>query len=82
MSTIHAEKQAAKNKQAYSHAYAQGRSFAVEVPHPAGGHGEFVLLKSRYDAAVRRCWEVGDSCQVRLGTVRYGMVRLGMGRYE
>lgn len=36
----------------------------MEVPPPSAGHAEFVVLRARYDTAVRRCWEVGDQCQV------------------
>lgn len=57
---------------------AQGRSFVVEVPPPAAGHAEFVVLRARYDAGVRRCWEVGDQCQVRRTSVLCGSLRSGL----
>ncbi len=42
------------------------REFEVELPPPDSGHAEFVVLRSRFDAALRRGWAAGDSCQVRL----------------
>jgi hypothetical protein len=45
--------------------YLQDTCFAVEVPSPAAGFAEFVVLRSRFRAAVvERCWSVGDRCQV------------------
>ena len=43
---------------------AQGRRFAVQLPHPAAEQAEFVVLRGRYHAAISRCWEVGHQCQV------------------
>lgn len=39
--------------------------FSVELPPPHHGHPEFVFLKCRFDAAVKKGWKVGDRCQVR-----------------
>ncbi|GAB4817147.1 hypothetical protein N2152v2_004193 [Parachlorella kessleri] len=42
----------------------EGRSFAVQLPHPAAEQAEFVVLRGRYNASIRRCWEVGHQCQM------------------
>lgn len=41
-----------------------GREFEAELPPPTCGHAEFVVPRHRFDAAIQRCWSVGDRCQV------------------
>lgn len=41
-----------------------GREFDVEMPPPHHGQAEFIVLRSRFDAAVQRDWHVNDKCQV------------------
>lgn len=42
--------------------------FSVEVPPPVAGHAEFVVHRSRFEAAVvSKCWAVGEQCQARRG---------------
>eukprot|EP00884_Botryococcus_braunii_P018016 jgi/Botrbrau1/4899/Bobra.118_1s0013.1 len=41
-----------------------GREFVVELPPPHYGHPEFVFLKCRFDAAIKKGWKVGDRCQI------------------
>ena len=41
-----------------------GREFDVEMPPPHHGQAEFIVLRSRFDAAVQRDWRVSDKCQV------------------
>lgn len=41
-----------------------GREFEVELPSPRNGQAEFVVLSSRFEAAVWSPWRIGDRCQV------------------
>lgn len=41
-----------------------GQRFTVDIPSPASGQAEFVILRSRFDAAVAHKWAVGDECLV------------------
>lgn len=42
----------------------KGRHFYVKLPPPFVGGADFVVLKSRFDAAIRRKWTIDDHCQV------------------
>lgn len=41
-----------------------GREFEVEMPPPHHGQPEFIVLRSRFDAAIQRNWQGEDRCQV------------------
>jgi hypothetical protein len=41
-----------------------GREFEVEMPPPHHGQAEFIVLRSRFEAAIQRSWQIGDKCQV------------------
>ena len=41
-----------------------GREFTVDLPPPQPTHGNFIILRSRWDAAMQRYWCVGNECQV------------------
>lgn len=41
-----------------------GREFMVDLPPPQTAYGNFIILRSRWDAAMQRRWRVGDECQV------------------
>ena len=41
-----------------------GRGFTVDLPSPETDFGDFVILRSRWDAAMQQHWRVGDECQV------------------
>ncbi|KAK9864164.1 hypothetical protein WJX84_009425 [Apatococcus fuscideae] len=41
-----------------------GREFMVDLPPPQTDYGDFVILRSRWDAAMQQCWRVNDRCQV------------------
>ena len=43
-----------------------GREFEVEMPPPHHGQAEFVVLRSRFEAAVQRGWCSEDKCQVSM----------------
>lgn len=43
-----------------------GREFEVEMPPPHHGQAEFVVLRSRFEAAMQRGWRSEDKCQVSL----------------
>jgi len=42
-----------------------GREFEVELPSPRNGQAEFVVLRARFEAALRQEWRVGDRCKAR-----------------
>ena len=42
-----------------------GREFEVEMPPPHHGQAEFVMLRSRFEAAMARGWHSEDACKVR-----------------
>ena len=44
-----------------------GREFMVDLPPPQTDYGDFVILRSRWDAAMQQCWRVNDRCQVCCG---------------
>ena len=39
-----------------------GHSFSVDILPPSSGQAEFVILKSRFEAAVAVAWRVGEQC--------------------
>lgn len=41
-----------------------GREFEVEMPPPHHGQPEFIVLRSRFEAAIQRNWQSEDRCQV------------------
>ena len=41
-----------------------GREFEIEMPPPHHGQAEFVVLRTRFEAALRRSWQPEDKCQV------------------
>lgn len=41
-----------------------GREFEIEMPPPHHGQAEFVVLRMRFEAALRRSWQPEDKCQV------------------
>lgn len=41
-----------------------GREFEVEMPPPHHGQAEFVMLRSRFEAAMARGWQSEDACKV------------------
>lgn len=43
----------------------KGGHFYVRLPPPFVGGADFVVPKSRFDAAIRRKWTIDDHCQVR-----------------
>ncbi len=43
-----------------------GREVTVDLPPPHTGYGDFVILRSRWDAAMQQRWRSGDDCQVCL----------------
>ena len=43
-----------------------GREFDLEMPPPHHGQAEFVVLRSRFEAAMQRSWRSEDKCQVWL----------------
>ncbi len=49
-----------------------GRGFDVLLPPPSLGHADFVVPRGRFEAAVRRMWQPGDTCQVRGEVARVG----------
>lgn len=44
----------------------QGSTFVVDIPSPASGQAEFVVLRSRFDVAVVYEWNVGDEVSVSI----------------
>lgn len=40
------------------------RMLQAEMPPPHHGSPEFVVLRARFEAALQRDWQTGDSCQV------------------
>ncbi len=42
-----------------------GREFEVELPSPRNGQAEFVVLRARFEAALRQEWRVRDRCKAR-----------------
>lgn len=47
-----------------------GREFEVEMPPPHHGQAEFVMLRSRFEAAMARGWQSEDACKVRHTALR------------
>ncbi|KAK9831147.1 hypothetical protein WJX74_004971 [Apatococcus lobatus] len=41
-----------------------GKEFTVDLPSPETDFGDFVILRSRWDAAMQQHWRVGNMCQV------------------
>lgn len=41
-----------------------GREFEVAMPPPHHGQAEFVMLRSRFEAAMARGWQSEDACKV------------------
>ena len=41
-----------------------GQEFSADLPPPQTGYGDFIILRSRWDAAMQQHWRVGDECQV------------------
>jgi hypothetical protein len=41
-----------------------GQAFMLELPPPSRGHAEFVILRSHFEASVRRPWPIGSRCKV------------------
>ena len=39
-----------------------GLSFSVDILPPSSGQPEFVILRSRFEAAVVEKWSIGDAC--------------------
>lgn len=44
-----------------------GYQFALQLPAPSDGHPDFVILRSRFDAAVKKAWKPGDRFKVGRG---------------
>ena len=43
----------------------EGKPFTVDLPSPQTDFGDFIILRSRWDAVMQQHWRVGDACQVR-----------------
>jgi flagellar biosynthesis GTPase FlhF len=43
--------------------------FQVVLPPTSSGHAEFVILQSRFEAALQRTWQAGDRVQVRVAAL-------------